>query len=309
MRLFTYILILSTFMSCESEISNESGDYKKYVVVNSIISTDSSWVVDLHYSSSIFDRSDFKPVEDAIVHISVLRDDENSQEEIQEFILDYDENGRYIRDNEPQEGRNYKMTIEVDGEEICAETYVPEVLTAEIREREPGDTQITIDIADDNSRENYYAYELIETAQETIQEEDYSVGEDVNPGEGTGQNVSNPIPTLNKNKGLISAVPTLTDNAGSIVVTLGDDSGASTTDPNLTAGTDPGIDVNPSVGIYTLKVWAISLDYYNYLLSVQENNLPNSEKPHYNYYSNVNNGGGIFAGYNLKVFENVQIER
>lgn len=296
-------------MSCESEISNESGDYKKYVVVNSIISTDSSWVVDLHYSSSIFDRSDFKPVEDAIVHISVLRDDENSQEEIQEFILDYDENGRYIRDNEPQEGRNYKMTIEVDGEEICAETYVPEVLTAEIREREPGDTQITIDIADDNSRENYYAYELIETAQETILEEDYSVGEDIDPGEGSGENVSNPIPTLNKNKGLISAVPTLTDNAGSIVVTLGDDSGASTTDPNLTAGTDPGIDVNPSVGIYTLKVWAISLDYYNYLLSVQENNLPNSEKPHYNYYSNVNNGGGIFAGYNLKVFENVQIER
>jgi len=310
MKQLLYILILFSLLSCEQEIIIDSSEYKPDVVVNSIINRDSSWVVNLHYSQSIFERGDFKPVENAIVHISVLRDEENSQEEIQEFTLDYQGNGRYTRDNHPNEGRNYRMSIEVDGKVVSAETYVPVVLNAKVRKREPGDTNITIDVVDHDSRENYYAYELVEDTNEVDPEEDYALGLDEEQGEDTGGNVTS-VPTLSKNKGLISVVPIFTDNSGSIVVTVDDSSGNGSTDPTdptISTGTEPAGNQSATATNYTLKVWAVSVDYYNYLLSVQQNNLPNSEKPHYNYYSNVVNGGGIFAGYNLKTFP-VVIER
>lgn len=308
MRNLFYISLLLICFSCESDITKDF-DYDRYVVVNSIISTDSTWVVNLHYTKALLDKNDFQPVTNADVHISVLKDEGLPyQNEIQEFTLESEGNGKYTINNEPEQGRNYLLTIEVNDQVITGKTYVPRVLDASIREREIGDTEVTIDIKEDKTQENYYAYELTEIipeAEVTPVDEDYAPGTGIDNNDDSGNN-SQPNDPIRKDPGFTNAVPTLTDNTGSIVVNIADGS-----NPIQSGSSNNGEPTNvvqsSSLKKYTLKVWAISIEYYDYLVSIQENSLPDSEKAHYNYKSNIVNGGGIFAGYNLQVFE-IEVE-
>lgn len=307
MRYNFYILLILAFSACETEIQVDQSEYKPFVVVNSIVSADSMWVVQLNYSKSIFDNSDFKPVEDASVHIAVMADtDSNVDEEIQSFYLQHEGNGRYTRSNRPAEGRNYQLTVEVDEEVITARTYVPKVLhaSAEVIELTPDSKHISIEVIEDEARENFYAYELlpiVEDKTELDQTEALGGGDsDTNNDAASSTEEANFTQQFGKFNGFKGAVPAQSDQSGSIIVDL--DNITIRSDQSSTS-TLPGGDTSSSSNAsnkYTLKVWAVSIDYYNYLISVQESSLPDSEKTFYNYHTNITNGGGIFAGYNLE---------
>ncbi len=346
MKKTIYIFILLvTLNSCEKEIGIPDSELEKYVVVNSIISTDSTWVVKLHYSKSIFDRGDFQPVDNARIHIRVNDDVGENGERIQDFFLNDTGNGVYTRGNNPVEGRNYKMSIEVDDFELCAETYVPKVLEAEISatsstldaDNNTISYSIAIDVKQDNPVDNYFAWELIPIEVEEaeidrltetfssqgtgLQNDEYDVTSDgpddgigiievlevddegISTGENNGTSLRDPIVGfLGNSSGIKAANPNFDNGEGQIIANV---STGLTNDQKeklvLAAANSSTLDTPKQK--YKLKVWAVSVDYYRYLLSIENNDLPTSESSYINSYSNIQNGGGIFAGYNLKEFE------
>jgi len=319
-------------------------DLEKYVVVNSIISTDSSWVVKLHYAKSIFDRGDFQPVDNAKVHIRVNDEVGEGAERIQDFFLDDNGNGVYTFSNNPVEGRNYKMSIEVDDHEICAETYVPKVLEAEISatsstldaDNNTISYSIAISVKQDNPVDNYFAWELIpienkdtevdrltqtfslegngsqngETEDSRTSTEGDPIGtlEIDNQGGVTSDEISDPLPSgpvirfLGNSSGIKAANPNFDNGEGQIIANVSTGLTDDQKERLILAAANPS-QLNTAKQKYKLKVWAVSVDYYRYLLSLENNDVPTSESTYINSYSNIENGGGIFAGYNLKEFE------
>ncbi len=338
MRLFSYILIIVSFVSCEKEIFNPLDEFEPYVVVNSIISTDSTYAVNLTYSKSIYDREDFRPVEDATIFIAV-KDEDNIRR--QEFTLNHQGNGLYTRNNNPAEGKIYELLIEVNGEVLRAQTYVPKVVEASVNvisteineetEQQALSVEITLnDLEEDD--QNFYAWEIEEiinseepyigndhtlTSEVNVEEENTtpSTEESVSTSEGNVTLSSDPNKTdsfilenrFNNNGINITSPSEISDN-GSFTASF------VTTNPVIISGANNEADengdtsssgtvsqtVNPK---YKLRVWAISPDYYYYLKSLDNTGLPTSDNNISGPYSNISNGNGIFAGYNVKEFD------
>ncbi len=319
-RLF-FICSLLFLISCEKEIEKTiSQDYEADVVVNSIISTDSTFSVQLNYSKSVYDISDFKPVENASIYIAVKDDIDDIR--TQDFFLDYQGDGLYTRGNNPIGGRTYEMVIEVDGKIISAETYVPKVLKAEILTESKSSNlnpktkqmSVSVEIAieeEENQSDNYYAWDLIplvESTPTTVNEKPNETDKVVDiSNDGTGSNPGgdgSTISVLTKNEGISGAVPALSDESGKITASFEGISETTEETEDSEYGTDPqSTSQSLNTKRYKLKVWSISSDYYYYLLSVQQNGPGNSEATFVGPYSNVTNGYGIFAGYNLQEFE------
>lgn len=333
-----FILIFVLFLfSCETDKESDVSDYTPYVVVNSIISTDTTFSVKISYSKSrLSDSDNFIPIEDASVYIAVKVDSKGNI--TQDFFLDHQGDGIYTRGNYPMQGRNYEMVIEVDGEIITAETYVPRRLKAEIGQKtyqidpETNKQSVSVEVSieeEDNEEQNYYAYELIpiplEISNENLLNQGNSVAadDDGDPvvdtdilGTKTGDSnvidkddktisddLFTPILPPVRSTGLSGATPVLSGSGGIITASFdgnssidGEDSGTSGSSSDENEPTTQSSSENQK---YKLKVWAVSYDYYNYLLSNQQNPIGNSETTYRGNYSNVKNGSGIFAGYNL----------
>lgn len=335
MRLFFYILLITSFLSCEKEIFNPLDEFEQYVVVNSIISTDSTYAVNLVYSKSIYDRGDFIPVEDATIFIAV-KDEDNIRR--QEFTLNHQGNGLYTRNNNPAEGKIYELLIEVDGEVLRAQTYVPKVLEASVNvvsteideETDQQALSVEITLNADEEDQNFYAWEieeLINNDSSTVGN-DHSLSSDVNEEENdeTSSNEDtssssevvltsdddstsgNTIENRFKNKGLNITSPADINDNGSFTasfVTSTNVQNDGDTDETNENGNDPsgGTLSHDLVPKYKLRVWAISPDYYYYLKSLENTGLPTSDNNISGPYSNISNGSGIFAGYNVKEFD------
>ncbi len=341
MRCIFFIIVLTTFLSCEKELVYDIEDFDSYVVVNSIISTDSTYVVNLTYSKSIFDQGDFKPVEDAVIFIAV-KDEDNIRR--QEFTLNHQGNGLYTRNTNPSEGKTYELLIEVNGEELTAQTYVPKVIEASVNvvstvidedtEQQSTSVEITLNgIEEDN--QNFYAWEIEEVIDEERSE--VSHGQTMTSDVGATTNGSdNQTDSDEELTGDDNGLSISADEEGTSTQTLGDallrTNGINITSPSdisngsftasfVTTGLssnndddDAGSDSNggdPSSSStnssngnqrYKLRVWAISPDYYQYLKSLETTGLPTSENNIPGLYSNISNGSGIFAGYNVKEY-------
>ena len=80
---------------------------------------------------------------------------------------------------------------------------------------------------------------------------------------------------------------------------LGSDSGSNAYSDQNNIGNNTS--TNTDKTIIKLQVWAISYEYYQYLLSKQNQpDLPNSDNNISTIFSNIEGGTGIFGGYNLK---------
>jgi hypothetical protein len=162
MRFLPAIFALLVLIACEDVRQVSSDNFRNEVVLNSIISPDSSWNVHLSYTKSIFDEADFSYINDASVRVLSLTSG-------QSFFLDNTGGGHYYRDSRPAEGHEYKLEVQLpDREDVLAFSYVPEVIDVAVGSRivanGEGDTklEINLEITDNPDEENYYVWELLE---------------------------------------------------------------------------------------------------------------------------------------------------
>ena len=298
LRLITFISCLTLFLSCEEEISLSSETSQRKIVINSIISTDSTWNVNLSYSQSIFDNGDFDYIQAASVKVTNLTNE-------QSFFLKNVGEGDYQRGLKPNEGHTYELEITThEGETARAVTYVPSVLQVEVMKKDAVDEngkntiEIDIEIEDNPEEENFYVWEIVETRiiEAEIVEEPINIDFEL-AAEHDSTEVDSELKSLNSL--LFISDDNFNGKKYSTKLTLGNDV--------INKGEEGGDDVNNlEVPRFSLKIMAVSKDLYEYLrtyeLSKQNEIQISSISQPVNVYSNIENGYGIFGGYNLKEF-------
>ncbi len=335
------ILTLILIYSCEDRREFEVNDFEKEIVLNAIISTDSIWNINLSYTKSIFDDTDFEQINNASVKIKDLSNG-------QSFFLDTKKTGNYTRDLNPVEGHEYEINVNIPSrQEIHAITYVPSVLEVDvvsnlvIDENGNENIEIGLEITDNPNEENYYVWELLEVDPKYFNEtkaapistkyEEEPVdnvtpedpidtdGGGINPG-----NIGNTNGTLTA--GDIFSFNTLQDDSEYQSKSLNDPSFFSESDvkagkianklilaSSLISSINDNYVINESgtieeerVPLFELKIMAVSSDLYDYLRTYQQ--YKRSEIINSSFadpiiiHSNIRNGLGIFGGYNLKSF-------
>lgn len=324
------------FWSCEDRRTFDLDDFQKEVVLNSIISTDSSWNVQLSFSKSIFDESDFTIIEDATVRVHNLTNG-------QSFYLEKKKSGYYSRELHPVEGHEYAITAKVPGfEELKAMTYVPSVLEVDVvsklttNNEDRQSIEIDIEITDNPNEENYYVWELLEVDQarfaqngshsspvstiyEPTEPEDDASGSDPDPSENNenpGSNILSPDNIFSFNDEEESDYQKKDLNSLSFLsesdVRFGKIANRLILDSSIFNGNNPGN--NPGSGqgehnktpLFELQVMAVSSDLYEFLKSYEiykNDDIKNTSiSDPVIIHSNIENGLGIFGGYNLKSF-------
>ncbi|NNE25634.1 MAG: DUF4249 domain-containing protein [Saprospiraceae bacterium] len=296
LRLTIFILSLTMFLSCEEDVTIKIEDNDRQIVINSIISTDSIWNVNLTYSKSIFSDQEFEYIQAASVKVTNLTND-------QSFFLKSIGNGDYQRALMPNEGHSYELEINTDeGESARAVTYVPSVLKVEVMRSnsidENGNNTIEIDIEieDNPVEENFYVWEIVENkiVEEEIVTEPLNIDFTLPTEFEEGQTELKSLNSL-----LFISDDKFNGKKYSTKLTLGNDvinNGEGGND-NASSSETPR---------FNLRIMAVSKDLYEYLrtyeLYKQTDIAITSINQPVNVYSNIENGLGIFGGYNLKEF-------
>ncbi len=340
MKKLALISLVLAFLSCEDARVFELESFEKEMVLNAIISTDSTWDVSLSYTQSIFDEQDFELVDDAEVRVLNLTNG-------QSFFLDKRRTGNYARELSPVEGHEYQLSVNVPGrEELMAQTYVPSVLEVNVFsnlvENVDGSSniEINIEIEDNPQEENYYVWELlpissgvadnvnaapISTRDETNDSSDVTNG-DGNIGQGNGDGNTNPkfeneltsdkIYSFNLGENEESeyqqkelSAPAFLSEAD---VRAGKIANKLILDSSLISEIDSEYEVIDSEEIesrqplFELNIMAVSSDLYEYLRSYEDYKQREIKNTSFSdpviIHSNIDNGLGIFGGFNLKTF-------
>ena len=310
MKYLILILAAVVLTNCSKVEIYEVEGFEEDVIVNAIVSTDSTWVISLIYSQVIFDTADPVPVEDAEVLVTVLKDPNLPpiSDNIEQWLkLDHQGNGEYALGTNPIEGKTYHLEIALEDKVITAQTYVPKVFEPTAEYNVDSKT-LNIELERDAyaDEEITYVYNLIyqpepknidasgedSTSSDSADEED---DEDDDGGIGSDPN------QVQRNPGINSATP-----LGTTTTSISS-SGASfqieSASLNIISDTSEEETVSDESAkrSYLLQIWAISSDYHEYLVSQSDNNFrPSSDITYDYYFSNIKNGLGIFAGYNLK---------
>jgi len=327
-------------MSCEDRRSFEISDFQEDIVLNAIISTDLSWEVSLSYTKSIFDEADFTIIDDAEVRIlnlsngqSFFLDKKKSGNYCRELHpVEGHEYSIEVKIPEKEELRAITYVPSVLDVNVVSNLVEDEQGVEKI--------EINIEITDNPEEENYYVWELLQIDPQSFNEKEgnavstNSVGievidpglEDLNEEDGS----SDDEPQLPDQKEVISPeniysfnrvedasnyqekdfnVPSFfTDSkvaSGKISNKLiFDRSFISEINSDYIFG-DPGSN-EQIIPLFELKVMAVSSDLYQYLRSYEfykQNEIKNTSiSDPVIIHSNIENGLGIFGGYNLKSF-------
>lgn len=297
MKKLIYILPLLILIACEETITINGTESARQIVINSIISTDSTWNVNLSYSQSIFDDKEIEFIEYASAKVTNLMTG-------QTFFLKNTGNGDFRRALQPSEGHAYELEINtLDGKTATAQTYVPSVLKVDVVKNDLLDSEgnqsieIDIEIEDNPNEENFYVWELVENKRESITTE---------PGESTNNKVqaldgpesNSTVDLKSLNSPLFISDNNFNGKTYSAKITVGDDV------LNSVVG-EPSSD-GPEYPRFKLRIMAVSKDLFEYLRTYEiykqtEIKITSIAQP-VEVYSNIENGLGIFGGYNLKEF-------
>lgn len=337
MRLsFGLICFTLILWSCEDRRDFDVDNFDKEVVLNSIISTDSSWNVHLSYTKSIFDEEEFSIIDDADVRVVNLTNG-------QSFYLDKKKTGSYTRELNPVEGHEYEISVDIPGHnEIRARTYVPSVLEVDVvsnftRNSDGKESiEIDIEITDNPNEENYYVWELLEvdrdrftlddpssspisTTIDNAEIEDIQDNSDDIPSDSGSENTTKEELSTNnifsfltdddtdsyqkKDYNSLSFLSESDVRSGKIANRLILDGKILT---NQTSEGEEEASNPEKTPLYELKVMAVSSDLYEYLKSYElykNNEIKNTSiSDPVIIHSNIENGLGIFGGFNLKSF-------
>jgi len=340
MKILAFIPRLALLCACEDTRSFELGEFEKEVVLNGIISTDSTWDIGLSYTKSIFDDSEFETIEEAEVRVVDLTTG-------QSFFLDRKKTGNFTRQLNPVEGHEYYVTVNIPNvEEIRARTYVPSVLEVDVNSSlvsaSTGESsiEINIEITDNPSEENYYVWELLpvsgdktenihaspvstipDTQPDDPSGEEQQQGEDKNdevdniPGNGSNSISDDNIFSfdLSEDGGQYQKkelnVPSFLSESdvrgGKIANKLILDSSIISEINSDYQAVESG-ELSNRTPLFELNVMAVSSDLYDYLRSYEDYKKREIKNTSISdpviIHSNIENGLGIFGGYNLKTF-------
>ncbi len=299
MRLIILILTVSVLFSCEEEITLNEFEFTPQLVVNAVVSTDSIWNIHISSSRSILDTgSSIENVENAVVKIRNLGTN-------QTFYLDHKSGGFYQRHLFPHEGQRYELSVDHAGyEDVAGQTHIPSVINVSMEEHasesEDGTIEhiLEIEIEDNPDEDNYYVWELqekihtlpSEQGQPDVPDANYTFTDVVENKENT-KSLNDPSFLSDKD---------FNENRYNATIDISQLYRSSNT-----TGDDPG--VTPEQKRFELRVMAVSEELYKYLRSVdlyaklQIKNTSQAQPA--DIFTNIEDGLGIFGGYNLKIFE------
>jgi len=129
---FFLIIAVAGLYSCENVVEIDVPQRPPQLVLNTYITSDSLWYVNLSHSKNVLDNSDYKEIADA--QVSIFEDGELVE------VLDYQEvstdNGNsrlYKSDNHrPQPGKVYRVEAQKSGyQTVWAETTLPDPVLIE----------------------------------------------------------------------------------------------------------------------------------------------------------------------------------
>lgn len=323
--LLALCLLFST-TACVKDYDPGFDEHVPKLVLNSIFSTDSVFVVNVSASRSIAENSDLSTVTGVKMELF-----ENGQkiEELQEtsyndtsyiytqfgeMVEDITTNTIYLSSIRPTAGKNYSIQASKEGfETIYADSGTPKELTSVVIDYDLTATtgayeevflqgNIYVDINDVAGEKNFYEFQLFLTQQDSIFEYDFANDTVIYTGE-------------------------ISTSRYELYANVSDGSGAGALDKEFDLGPQPSqfSDVTfdgttkrfvlNDVNIYTfdnfgsrasvnLEVRSVSEDYYNYFTSYEKQayNEGNFLAEPVIVYNNIENGYGVFAGYSTTIF-------
>ncbi len=284
--LFVLIIIAS---GCTNTLDVDIERRKPMICVNSEFNADSTWNVSVTRTRNILDdlsTTDFDPVPDAVVTLT-----DNQGNIIERLDWSPGVSGQYASayrgTTKPQAGQNYRLRVEVPGEEVVdAESYVP--VTIPIDEVQVDSTafgtdevKVSVVLTDPGGQPNYYAVKILRSTYYVLNDDTVRFLEDVR---------FDPID------------PAFQDYFSTDVSSIFND--------RLFDGKSFRFEgkVRSSVGTGTkpehhVMLLTLSGEYYEYLTTKNLQNDRNDDpfaQP-VQVFSNINNGVGIFAGFSMFV--------
>jgi len=291
-----FLLCLSAlfFSACEVDLKLDGIETQSKLVVNSLFSPDSIWIVHVSKSRNIF--TDPVGIQD-VEHANVIITDEGTGET---FHLLYMRDGYYVNKFlSPVPGTKYNIEVAAEGfKTVYSMDETPYRITINFINEEfvehLGDVvlKVEFEIVDRGGQENYYVWELIVTPLEDDENGESSVKDvtligslDMNIDNGTnGEKVRHKL--------------FITDSTF-------DGSSYSTsffyTDPSVNDQNEENEDDVNILYQKQLKISVISKNYYLHLRSLElyENSrsISSTVSQPTEIYSNIENGFGIFGGF------------
>lgn len=315
MKNFLCISVLILCVSCTQQVELPEFEFEREVVVNSIISTQDIWRLDLSYTKSRTDARPIQKINEANVKVRNLSNG-------QIFDLDFKKAGEYVYHLNPLEGHIYEIEVTTqDYEKVNASTYVPRVLDVEAEfvklqnGKDERYREINIKIEDDPETEDFYIWEIVEMNQTSV------IGETtISTVDTTGTEPGEPGPNF---EDITPDFEFFDQQPGKDQISknlnepefIKDSEFDGTFNTRITIekeflygkpGSTTATTANFDTPKYKLVVMAVSEDLYYRVLSLQK--IGNSSQGSTSQdsksflYSNIENGRGIFGGYNLKEF-------
>lgn len=292
-----YILILMLFTlfgSCIKTLDLEEKNKSSKLVVNSLFTPNSDWIVRVTRSLSVLDRGELSEVKNATVRIL----DENN---VFIVLLAYNNNGYYFSTlNLPIIGKRYKIEVSASGfKTVTSENYCPQkpIITSisgvDKRGIDGRDIRsVKLKIQDKINEKNFYGFNMnfIE----------YSIDTNLSTGGYDTNYISTYTSFLNSNHPYVDPVE---DESSNPFITLSD---------NLFDGKTQEITFydnlfvnNPNnYFVNSVNVTALSEESYKYIKSYRAYLLTedNPFAEPVQVFSNINNGFGIFGGKSSQIF-------
>jgi hypothetical protein len=265
------------------------------LVINSVFTPDSSWAVSVTLNQQIFDKTDFKTVDDAMVTIS-----ENN---VPVETLKSTGNGRYKSENKPVAGRSYEITVNSSKYGVAkANSFIPlpvQLMEAEVVQAGTAtgsDALVKIRFQDVPSTTNYYQLVILWQGSKTV----------VTGWSSTQELKTSQTTTVDSKDPAIS----IRDEIGSSILAYGDgysfkDSFFDGQETELTFSCRYFADAQWTDQKLVIMLRSISEEMFLYkrtmLLQYYFEGDPFSQPVHV--FNNIENGYGIFAGYSVHTVE------
>ncbi len=309
---FTFLLAAGGLLSCETVIDLDIPPEPTRLVVNSLITPDSTVVVHVSKSKSVLDRAPFfTSVDDARVTLY-----EDEQEVAQ---LNNSGEGRYLADFQPSPGRQYAIRVTAEGlpsvearSTIGTPVVIDDVSVGKIRVETGsscinGDCQPThsdeyqlgLRLSDPPNQVNYYEIVASAVVQDSFPNYD-------NLGNFIGYDSArrSTLVFLETDDPLVETPYSDLEGGGfygeSLLLSDESFSGQS-----YTVSFETSSFFGENIKELTLQLRALSEDQYQYLRTrqLQDYNANDPFSEVVPVYTNVENGFGIFAGYSAESVE------
>ena len=291
------------FHSCEKELSVDIGGFEPKIVVNALFQGGEKWNIEISKSKNVLDPNQIEFLDKAIVKIVEVESSES-------YFLKSKGNGRYTHDSENIiSGMVYEVQVSFPGlETVKARAKVPDPVEARVTFAETllYDEKLALrvdfEIKDDPNSKNFYIYEILNLFP--------NAPYDPNVTPFLESPIKSWLSSVDGNTGYINDSSEkqsklfITDNnfRGSILNTsLVSFVEYQEINPEQPANIDKTAYI-PDFSKSKLKVTVASQEMFEYYKSlelvIQQRALNSSISTPIKPYSNIENGLGIFAGYN-----------